>query len=88
VNKMDIDAINVNFKNFLENIEFEKLLLEDKIKVLNGIRKILGEVSPFKDNPVESIQWIRMEKVEGNEYNPNKVAPPEMKLLYVSIRED
>jgi len=31
---------------------------------------------------------VPIEKVRANEYNPNKVAPPEMKLLYKSIKED
>lgn len=30
----------------------------------------------------------KIEKNLANEYNPNKVAPPEMKLLYDSIKED
>ena len=29
-----------------------------------------------------------VEKIKPNTYNPNKVAPPEMKLLYESIRAD
>lgn len=29
-----------------------------------------------------------MEKIRANEYNPNAVAPPEMRLLYDSIKED
>lgn len=29
-----------------------------------------------------------MEKIKPNTYNPNKVAPPEMKLLYESVKAD
>lgn len=29
-----------------------------------------------------------VEKIRANEYNPNSVAPPEMRLLYDSIKED
>ena len=39
-------------------------------------------------SPVYSIQAIPIEKLRANEYNPNRVAPPEMKLLYDSIKED
>ncbi|MFW5720779.1 MAG: IbrB-like domain-containing protein [Bacteroidota bacterium] len=39
-------------------------------------------------HPVNNVQWIPIEKVFSNEYNPNKVATPEMKLLIKSIRED
>lgn len=31
---------------------------------------------------------VPIEKIVPNDYNPNAVAPPEMKLLYDSIRED
>lgn len=41
-----------------------------------------------KKHPVSSVRWVPAEKVYGNDYNPNKVAPPEMKLLELSIQED
>lgn len=39
-------------------------------------------------SPVYNIQRIPVEKIKANSYNPNSVAPPEMKLLYKSIKED
>ena len=39
-------------------------------------------------SPVYNIKRIPVEKIEGNDYNPNHVATPEMKLLYDSIKED
>lgn len=39
-------------------------------------------------SPVYNIKRIPLEKIQANAYNPNKVAPPEMKLLYDSIKED
>lgn len=39
-------------------------------------------------SPVYRVIAVPIEKVEANTYNPNHVAPPEMKLLYDSIRED
>ena len=39
-------------------------------------------------SPVYNIQRIPIEKIQANAYNPNSVAPPEMKLLYQSIKED
>lgn len=41
-----------------------------------------------KEHPVSRICWIPTDLVEANDYNPNVVAPPEMKLLELSIRED
>ena len=32
--------------------------------------------------------WIKNQDVKANDYNPNKVAPPEMKLLKHSIKMD
>ena len=39
-------------------------------------------------SPVYDIIAVPIEKVKPNTYNPNRVAPPEMKLLYESIKED
>lgn len=39
-------------------------------------------------SPVYNVQAIPVEKIQANTYNPNHVAPPEMKLLYDSIKED
>lgn len=39
-------------------------------------------------SPVYNVKCVPIEKVKANDYNPNKVAPPEMELLEVSIWED
>lgn len=39
-------------------------------------------------SPVYNIISVPFEKIVPNTYNPNFVAPPEMKLLYESIKED
>ena len=39
-------------------------------------------------SPVYNIISVPIEKIIPNTYNPNAVAPPEMKLLYDSIKED
>ncbi len=40
------------------------------------------------ESPVYNIIAVPIEKIVPNTYNPNTVAPPEMKLLYDSIKED
>ncbi len=40
------------------------------------------------NSPVYDIKRVPIDKIKANEYNPNAVAPPEMKLLYDSIKED
>lgn len=39
-------------------------------------------------SPVYGVRRVPIEKVRANEYNPNRVAPPEMRLLYDSIKQD
>ena len=55
---------------------------------INKIKKVLKDVSHFKSEPVECVQWVKQELVFANDYNPNAVAPPEMELLHTSIQED
>jgi len=62
--------------------------VDEKIDTLNYIRAELHNVSPLRHHPVDFVAWEKSEKVEGNEYNPNSVAPPEMSLLVTSIEED
>ncbi|MBQ8500996.1 MAG: ParB-like nuclease domain-containing protein [Bacteroides sp.] len=44
-------------------------------------------MSEYK-SPIYSVRAVPVEKVHANNYNPNVVAPPEMKLLELSIWED
>lgn len=41
-----------------------------------------------KKQPLDEIVWRHREELKPNHYNPNKVAPPELKLLKISILED
>lgn len=68
--------------------ELESLNLDDKVYAINQIRAALHKVSPFKDEPVDCVQWVKAEEVGANDYNPNSVAPPEMELLRLSIASD
>lgn len=68
--------------------EISSLDTDNKIAVINEIKKILHEVSPFKNEPVDCVLWVKHEKIHANSYNPNKVAPPEMELLELSIIND
>lgn len=60
----------------------------ERIGAINEIRRELHSHSPFKSEPVDCVQWIHSEEITANDYNPNSVAPPEMKLLEHSISED
>ena len=65
-----------------------ELPLKEQIQALNTSRQLLHSVSPFKDEPVDCVMWVQSEDVTSNDYNPNKVAPPEMELLEISIIND
>ena len=39
-------------------------------------------------SPVYEVISVPIEKIKPNTYNPNTIAPPEMKLLYESIKAD
>jgi len=39
-------------------------------------------------SPAYDVRRVPIEKIQANSYNPNHVAPPEMKLLYQSIKQD
>ncbi|WP_243040115.1 IbrB-like domain-containing protein [Dyella sedimenti] len=68
--------------------ELDPLPLPQRVEALNHLRRLLHEHSPFAGEPVDCVQWVPGEQVQGNDYNPNTVAPPEMKLLALSIEAD
>lgn len=58
-------------------------------EVLSGTRKTVNGYSAFyAKSAVYNVIPVPIEKIQANTYNPNHVAPPEMKLLYDSIKED
>ncbi len=65
--------------------------VEDKISPQKYNKK---KTKKDKDNPcniefpVLNVKMVDIDKVVANDYNPNKVAPPEMRLLKHSIEED
>ncbi|EGT1215351.1 ParB-like nuclease domain-containing protein [Salmonella enterica] len=62
--------------------------VEEKIQALNNLRKLLNELSPFTQEPVDCVLWVRAEKVVANNYNPNVMAPGEKRLLSQSLKKD
>lgn len=46
------------------------------------------DLSRPESHPVSRVQWVDTGLVEANDYNPNSVAPPEMRLLRLSIESD
>ncbi len=59
-----------------------------KIDAINNLRLAIHQQSPFASEPVDFVRWVKNEVVHANDYNPNSVAPPEMRLLEHSILTD
>lgn len=67
---------------------FDALEIDEKVEAINYAREAIHNASPFKDEPVDLVTWVRADSVQANDYNPNSVAPPEMELLRHSIMKD
>jgi len=78
-----LDATVNQMLSLLQGLPEEQL-----IEKLNEIKKKIHEISPFNDEPVDCVIWVKNDRVRANNYNPNKVAPPEMSLLKHSINSD
>ena len=93
---MHTDSVNGASSDYRPAIDLAKDIAEllstlpvaDRVSALNEVRLILHEISPFKTEPVDCVQWFCADEVGANDYNPNAVAPPEMELLRLSILED
>lgn len=42
----------------------------------------------IENQPISNVEWVKPDQLRANDYNPNHVAPPEMKLLKLSILEN
>ncbi len=69
-------------ENLLTDMPFD-----EKVKVFNEITNELYRWLGI-DCPACNVQLVPAGKVQGNDYNPNHVAPPEMKLLRLSMSKD
>jgi ParB-like chromosome segregation protein Spo0J len=82
-NESEMTEIIGQLVKYLNGLDFE-----EKIQSINEVRQSIHELSPFKNEPVDYVKWVKKDEVVANDYNPNKVAPPEMELLEVSIMND
>lgn len=92
--KFDIEPETLYVLDNHDNHTFEAL--EDVILIsvfnppLSGL-ETHDENNSYKPNgksPVYNVRGVPLHDIEANNYNPNSVAPPEMALLYDSIKED
>lgn len=78
---MNIDKI----EEFLD--EYKHLDIRERIKIYNQISVKLYDFIQL-NHPVLGVQLVHTSTVESNDYNPNTVNNPEMKLLQFSIEKD
>lgn len=85
----EVDELGIPVDRIKKAIaEVDELGIHEKIQAINEIRQALHEISPFASEPVDFVMWVKNDTVAANDYNPNKVAPPEMELLRTSIAHD
>lgn len=75
----------MNLKEFLESKK--DVSFDEKVEIFNEVSQLVYDFMQV-NHPALNVQLVKADQVEGNDYNPNKVAPPEMKLLMLSIRKD
>lgn len=68
--------------------EVATLPLELRVAAINAMRIAIHGISPFKAEPVDLVIWEPMDSIVANQWNPNKTAPPEQRLLEISILHD
>mgnify|MGYP003123941290 FL=1 len=75
------------FRGFIDKAKNE-LSTDEIVDMMNQMKLIMHENSPFSSEPVDCVLWVKNDTVHANDYNPNSVAPPEMELLRLSISND
>ena len=61
---------------------------EDRINAINALRAAIHKISPFSEQPIDCVLWVKQDNITANDYNPNNVAPPEKRLLSKSLELD
>lgn len=84
---LDVDALAQALRDLIAPY-FQGHDTASHVAALNAARGVLHEFSPFRDEPVDLVEWVPADAVIANSYNPNSVAPPEMELLRLSIMAD
>ncbi|CAM8394486.1 ParB N-terminal domain-containing protein [Enterobacter cloacae] len=70
------------------DIYLQSLPEEDRINAINALRVAIHKNSPFSEQPIDCVLWVKQDDITANDYNPNNVAPPEKRLLSKSLELD
>jgi hypothetical protein len=77
---MELEQIKIVISDILKGRTFA-----EQVDIINELRETIHNNSPFINEPVDFVKWVKSDLVVANDYNPNQVAPPEMELLEISI---
>jgi hypothetical protein len=56
----------MNLKEVIKT-QIEKLELHEKIDYINDLRQFIHEYSPFKNEPVDFVRWVKNDMVVAND---------------------
>ena len=65
----------------------KSLPFAQRVAIYNEMTELLRDMTGLH-HPVLAIKLVKPTEVQSNDYNPNRVAPPEMKLLELSMQRD
>ena len=82
-----VQSLLVALQDSLRSLNLAKATVTEKVRLFNLLSECAEKIIPFT-HPVLGVRLVRHEKVIDNDYNPNKVAPPEFRLLRHSILKD
>ena len=78
----------MNLKNLKSELAgLKNKPLPERVAIYNELVRMAAELVDLP-HPATCPQLVPVDDVHGNDYNPNKVAPPEMRLLQLSIAKD
>jgi len=63
------------------------ITIEERVEEANRLSREAGRMLPWRD-PVATVEWVHIDRISANDYNPNSVAYHEMRLLHTSIEQD
>ena len=82
--KPEVEVLSKMIRQYFSQEQSE----EKTIQALNHLRCVLHEISPFAQEPVDCVLWVKADEIVANDYNPNVMAPSEKKLLKQSLEKD
>lgn len=52
------------------DIYLQSLTEEDRINAINAFRQAIHKNSPFREQPIDCVLWVKQDAITANDYNP------------------